>query len=158
MTVAGLLPRVASGALLVASGYVLRWLHERYQQTRRGRIVEALGGKAPGPRRLPLGWLEWVDIAVFLILCGILLDAGIRHLAADHEATMAKQEREAKAIRRHLDWLRNLPEAAKRQWPVTSYCRLAAAPYGRCACHQQGAEMMWPERLEGGDVACHTQW
>lgn len=111
-------------------------------------------------------WFEqfvvWLDRYGGVAGVGAIVCLGLFLVIARSEASAqnarAAEERDAIQIRKHMAWLRGLPDAEKRTWPAASYCHPAATQHGVCRCDPEWAtaEVTWPERLENGDIACHA--
>ena len=57
------------------------------------------------------------------------------------------------AVKRHLDWLRSMPDSEKTKWPIQSVCRPSLK---NCECENWDHNVVvFMQILPNGDVACH---
>jgi len=137
-------------------------MNEEYERLRNAVPHE----NGPQPQNPEPDWYErfaeWMEayglLVVFaVLLCGAMW-TGIASCVKSSQLSDEADKRAASAIQEHMAWLRRFPDVEKRKWPVASYCRPGATKSGWCECQPEWgtAEVTWPERLENGDIACHS--
>jgi hypothetical protein len=99
--------------------------------------------------------LTTVVLVVVLGLCALTPWAAAAGRASV-AAHAAKMEADVRAIRAHLRWLRDMPDAEKARWPVVEVCRPGTSEDGACRCeHWQSEVVSFAELRQNGDVVCH---
>lgn len=100
--------------------------------------------------------VEQPRLSATILLVAIALGILAPRWGAAERDRVQQEKSDGEALRRHVRWLRAMPESEKLAWPVKSVCRPGSAPNGTCTCDGWDESLVtFAERLPNGDIACH---